>query len=215
MNRRLLFYSPGFQNNFDCTVSYNSIVEEQGFEEALDCDVLFSCVDRPWPRQVLNHLSYSSLIPVIDGGISFHIPKGRFVHGMYRAQTVGPERTCMDCLGVYKGSEVQQDRDGMFDDPKYIEKQEKETETPTRQNIMPFVFGLSGLETIQFVELVTNLAKVGDFGQQPYDYYAGEIRPEREKKCVKNCFYVGVTALGDSKRPVLAKDKSKTRKENI
>lgn len=200
-------------DNFECSHSESSIVEEDGFREALDCDVLFSCVDRPWPRQVMTHLAYSSLIPVIDGGISFSIPKGRFVHGMYRAQTIGPNRACLDCLGSIKMNQIQQDRDGLFDDPKYIEKQEKKTKTPTRQNIMPFVIALAGLETIQFVELVTNIADVGDIGQQAYDYFTGEIQPIH-KQCVKNCFYDGIIAQGDMIKPVLENDKSKAREMN-
>ena len=80
---------------------------------------------------------------MINGGIDFRVPDGKFVHGMFRAQTVGPERPCMNCLNTFKGSEVQQDRDGLFDNPAYIKEQQKISKTPSRQNIMPFVFGLS------------------------------------------------------------------------
>lgn len=195
---------------FVCVKSKDSVVETTGYEIALDCDIVFSCVDRPYPRQVLNHLSYSCLIPIIDGGVSFQINARKLIHGVYRVQTVGPERACLSCLGAYDPSEVQQDRDGMYDDPEYINEIEKQTKIKTRQNIMPFVTALAGHETIQFVELVTNLGNIGNLGRQQYDYYAGEIVPEI-KSCVKDCEYVKYVGLGDTKSPFLSTDKSRVR----
>jgi len=194
-----------------------SIVEENGYRKALDCDVLFSCVDRPWPRQVLNHISYTCLIPVIDGGISFRIDNRsqKLIHGMFRAQTVGPERACMRCMNVYDSGQVQMDRDGALNDPKYIERLNPAQSSAllARQNIMPFVYGLACVETTQFVELVTNLGNAGDLGQQPYNYHTGEIRPIHSS-CVEECEYVQWTALGHNKPPALGIDKSRQREVN-
>lgn len=195
---------------FKAATSKYSIVEKNGFREALDCDVIFCCVDRPWPRQVLNHLAYSCLIPVIDGGVVFKISDETLVHGMFRAQTVGAKRACLDCLGALNVAQIEQDRNGLFDDPEYIEKLEKRTGIKTRQNIISFVYGLASLETIQFIELVTNLAKKGDMGQQPYEYRTGEILPVFGE-CTINCSYQKNIAKGDKVKPVLGIDKSRER----
>ena len=94
----------------------------------------------------------------------------------------------------------------MFDDPRYIQ----ESGAETWQNVMPFVFALAGLETIQFVELVTGLGKRGDLGQQRYNYASGELLPER-KECADGCGRLKAVGLGDSSLPYTGRDVSKER----
>jgi len=136
--------------DFKCTpYDKTSVVEEEGYRLVLDCDVLFSCVDRPWPRQVLNHIAYTCLEPVVDGGVSFKLREDhRLIHGMFRAQTVGPERACLNCLGGYDPGLVQQDREGSLEDPAYIEQLRRVGKELQHENIMSFSLGLAALEMI-------------------------------------------------------------------
>ncbi len=95
-----------------------NVLTSEGYEALLDCDVIISCVDRPWPRWLLNAVSYAHLIPVVDGGILARItPDGRPLHIDWRIHTVGPGRACLICLGALLRSDVALDRDGLLDDP--------------------------------------------------------------------------------------------------
>ena len=186
-----------------------SIVEPDTYPKALDCDVLFSCVDMNWPRQVLNHLSYTCAIPVVDGGVSIRLrSNGELQHAVVRTQTVGLGRACLSCLRMYDAGRIQMERDGTLVDPEYIEQlrpTDRALLEQSRQNIMPFAVTLAGLEMNQFIELVTGMAERGDIGRQQYDYSTGEMIPDHSA-CLQDCEYVKMAGYGSRRLPVLGPD---------
>ena len=172
-----------------------NIESKEGIKLSLDCDVVFSCVDRPWPRHVLNALSYSHLIPVIDGGIVAKIKNERPVHVDWRIHTVGPEKKCLVCIGALKRGEIALDRDGMLDDQKYIQNlDEKSKHLISRENVFAFSMSLAAHEVIQFIGLVTCLDRIGGIGPQFYHAYPGMMNVYKSEKCNPECEYNKLTS---------------------
>ncbi|RYE27485.1 MAG: ThiF family adenylyltransferase [Sphingobacteriaceae bacterium] len=185
--------------NPQVTLVTQAITEKEGYLPALDCDVLFSCVDRPWPRQILNHIAYNHLIPVIDGGIQVRLSlTGEFEGADWQLQTVGPDRPCLQCLGAFNPADVATEQAGLLEDPSYLAGLPMDHNFKRNENIFPFSANLASLEVLQFIEMVTGIGGTDYYGTQRYTYNQGYVRLNDSLKCKEGCLYQANVALGDS-----------------
>lgn len=183
-----------------------SVVEEEGFHAALDCDVLFSCVDRPWPRLVLNVISYAHMIPVVDGGVRVETVGGeRLTAAHWRAHVVAPGRRCMECLGQFDPGLVEAERSGLLEDPSYIEGLPADDPIRANQNVFAFGMGAASLEVLQFLSMVVAPSESADIGTQNYDFVTGSLDVETDG-CQSRCPYSGsLLAMGDQMPPIFGR----------
>ncbi|MBK6826076.1 MAG: ThiF family adenylyltransferase [Chitinophagaceae bacterium] len=175
-----------------------SICEKQGYEKALNCDILFSCVDRPWPRQVLNFIAYAHLIPVIDGGILVrtNASNTKIIGADWKAQTVGYDRACLECTGQYKSENASLEKSGMLDDPDYIKGMNKTQFQDAHENVFVFSSHLASMEVLQLLSLYIGPSGVADVGQQMYHFVIGK-QDTTVKHCHENCFFQTIIGKGD------------------
>jgi hypothetical protein len=175
-----------------------SVVEESGFREALDCDVLFSCVDRPWPRSVLNFIAYAHLIPVIDGGIVIKTkPNGLMKSADWKSHIVGPGRKCLECLGQFDPGLVSTEREGYFDDPTYIENLPKDHSIKRNENVFAFSLNVASLHILQMLSMIVAPSGIANIGTQNYHFVTGKIDSEHGE-CNESCLYPTFIAKGDN-----------------
>jgi molybdopterin/thiamine biosynthesis adenylyltransferase len=187
------------------TVPY-SLAEEQGYRAALDCDVIFSCVDRPRARHVLNHMAYGHLIPVIDGGIAVRFKNEEFSGVDWQLQTVAPGRPCLECLGTYTPTDVALEVAGLLDDPSYMNGLPNDHRLKNNENVFPFSANLASLEVLQFVALATGAGGINDFGVQRYRYFPGVVEADEERRCKEWCDCPELEGQGDKHFQLYGRD---------
>ena len=153
-----------------------SICEPDGLKLALDHDLIFSCVDRPWPRAVLNALAYTDLIPVIDGGIAIDtFDDGSMRSATWRSHVARPGRTCMSCNRQLDLGQVVPDKQGVLDDAGYINHAGRPT-TPHGQNVAPLSVSVSASLLAQYISFSVAPAGFGDPGPLQYVLTTHQLR---------------------------------------
>ena len=177
-----------------------SVHNEEAYKFALDCDVIFSCVDRPVPRDVLNFVATAHLIPVIDGGVAIetHANTNKFFSGHWRAHIISPYHRCMRCNGQYNTSMVVMDLDGSLDDPSYVRNLPVD-ERRGNQNVFPFSLSAASME----VNLMLRFLLAEDWWppvqQQDYQFVLGETSINNDR-CFPHCPFLERRAKGDEEK---------------
>lgn len=175
-----------------------SVCEPAGLETALDFDVIFSCVDRPWPRHVLNTIAYADLIPVIDGGLRLDpLPVGGLRNAVWRSHVATAGRPCLVCIGQYDPSHVQLERDGSLDSPSYIASLPAGSPLRANQNVSALSIAVASALLNQFLMLVVAPSGLGDPGPLRHDLARHCIEFADVTTCTSECPYQGSVGDGD------------------
>ena len=174
---------------------------EEAYREALDCDLVVSCVDRPVPRDVLNYVAMAHLIPVVEGGIAVetHPDTHNFVSARWRSHLVIPGQACIRCAGQYTSSDVLQELDGSLDDPSYIANLPPELR-PRNQNVFPFSLGSASMQANLMIRYLIGPKWWPKLSRQEFRYVTGRIYPSFHE-CQPNCSFRDRIALGDLSAP--------------
>lgn len=182
-----------------------SIAEKEGLLAALNCDLLFSCVDRPWPRFILNEIAFANIIPVVDGGIDTNQNKRgtNLDQARWKTHIAGPGRACLQCIGQYLPEDVALEQSGLLEDPHYVKGLPPDHFIHRGENVYAFSLSVGAMEMQQFLSLV--LQPRGQYcGPKEYDFNSGTIDSRFDFNCKRNCEYPAKLGQGDKINSTLA-----------
>lgn len=188
----------GTANKINVEISDRKLNTENAYRKALDCDIIFSCVDKPWGRYIMNHLAYSHLIPIIDGGILVEFGENRELNfADWTVHTVVPGKACMQCLNAFNTSDVELEKDGLLEDPEYLSGLPDNHYLKNRENISPFSYNLASLEILHFMALAADIVDPDNYGEQKFRFKHGFLSRNGNVKCNSHCDYSNNVGMAD------------------
>ena len=191
-------------DNFLATPLVATLQEKDTYQSALDCDLLFCCVDRPLPKDLLNHIAYAHCIPVVFGGIFIDSKTdGRLAHANWSVLVAAPESRCLRCDGQYSTSEVIQELDGSLEDPQYLKGRSSAAGEMSRsqpsQNVFPFSANLGSFMVLEMVRyLISEDWWPAQAAKTTYHFVGGRQERIDTLKCDPNCSIQQRLGAGDA-----------------
>ena len=185
-----------------------SIQDEVAYPAALDCDILFGCVDRPVPLEILNYAAHSHLIPVFSGAVEVQTnpQNDGLFSAHWRAHTVTPYHQCLRCNGQYNSSAVVKELDGSLDDLGYISNLPT-NERPRNENVFPFGLSVAAMIVNSMIRYLVTPDWWLAVRQQEHQLITGKTQVINEE-CRLNCEFRQRRAAGDAEGPYYLSDAS-------
>ena len=189
------------------------VQERPAYDAVLDCDVVFSCVDRPVPRDVLNYVAHAHLVPVIDGGIAVEVDTmNRLFSAHWRARLVTPYNQCLRCSGQYNSGMVVTELDGSLDDPSYVRNLPPDA-VRGNENVFPFSQSIAAMDVNLMLRYLLARDWWPNVQAQDHQFVAGETTIHNGS-CFPGCAFIPRRARGDEEVPfyVSATETQETRR---
>jgi molybdopterin-synthase adenylyltransferase len=190
-------------HEFQISAHRESVAESVGLNALLDCDIVVSAADDAFARQVLNHMAYAHLIPVIDGGTTL-VPNASsmlLVAGKSQVATAGPGHGCLECQGVYTQEEATVARespnwrDYINPGAGYGRKTKRELRAPSVICNNGLVANLIGL---RILAIALRVMPATLCGTQRYYVEEGTLAWGAIKECKRGCLKSSWSGLGDA-----------------
>ncbi|MYG99358.1 MAG: ThiF family adenylyltransferase [Acidimicrobiaceae bacterium] len=178
-----------------------SVHKADAYRAILECDVIFSCVDRPIARDVLNYVAIAHLVPVIDGGIAVQLDalQDGIFSAHWRTQLVTPYHRCMRCSEQYSTGMVMTELDGSLDDPSYLNTL-PEDGASAGANVFPFSQSLASMEVNLMLRYLLAPSWWKGIHGQTHQLVTGETYIDAER-CEPSCAFSNRVAKGDLEHP--------------
>ena len=170
--------------------------EAAGFKAALDCDILFGCVDSECGRLALNHIAYAHMIPVFEGGIQSDPRDDRRIRRPHwRTHAVYPGVRCLRCYKQYSSAGLSAERDGKGKNPTYMGEWEG---TKPNQNVFAFSANLASMQILQMLRSI--VAPHWDVIRHThFKFKAHELDCQRDSPhCESGCKFPLLEGQGDN-----------------
>jgi hypothetical protein len=90
------------------------------------------------------------------------------------------------------------EREGILDDPKYIEGLPKDHRLRSRENVFAFSMSCASLQALQMLALVMAQLAQPNPGSQLYHFVGGFMEEPTFGACHVECLFPSLIALGDS-----------------